>query len=182
MLVYNLNRYYFYVEGGFFLVHGWVGSFKSRCPLWIYLVFEHCFVSVGSLPFIHYSKLWQIAYSKLIFSQLSHVNYAVLYGSFTKLRIRGRGYKMIKDVNNIVLRLGYSHKIAYLISMPVLFVPRKRYKRNVPWRFFGLCSSIVRTVCYVVHSFRKPDIYCKLGIYLYGNEVFFKQGVKPYRL
>lgn len=182
MLVYNLNRYYLYVEGVFFLIHGRVGSFKSKCPLGIHLYFADDLVDTHSLPLITNSKLFQISYSLVFFEMLSQINYKVSYGNFFKLRVRGRGYKIIKDVNSLVLRLGYSHKIAYLVSLPILMIPHRRMRRNVTWRVYGLCADVVRNACYVIHSFRKPDIYCKLGIYLYGKEVIFKQGVKPYRL
>lgn len=182
MFAYNLRRYYFYLEGNFILLHGDVGSFKIRTPAYIYLMCYNRYVYVYGTPFMRNSRLWKIAYSKLMDVVLSRLNHTVSYGCFIKLRVRGRGYKIIKDVNNLVLRLGYSHKITYLVSLPVLMLPKKRHKRDVPWKLYGLQNDAVRNACYVVHSFRKPDIYCRLGIYMYGQAVEFKQGVKPYRL
>lgn len=182
MFAYNILRYCFYVEGNFFLLHGWVGSFKIRSPSYIYMICDDRYLDVYSTPFMRHSRLWKIVSHRLMDSVICRMNHAVSYGSFLKLRVRGRGYKIRKDVNNLVIRLGYSHKITYLVSIPVLIIPNKRYRRDVPWRFYGLRGNLVRNACYVVHSFRKPDIYCRLGIYMYGQAVEFKQGVKPYRL
>jgi ribosomal protein L6P/L9E len=182
MFVYNLRRYYFYVEGNFFLLHGWVDAFKIKSPVYIYLFAYGHFVDVSSTPFMSEARLWKIYYRMLVDSVIGKINYAVAYGSFIKLRVRGRRYKITKDVNTLVLRLGYSHRISYLVSLPVLLMPNRKYKRDVPWKLYGLQGDMVRAACYIVHSFRKPNIYCRLGIYMYGQAVEFKQGVKPYRL
>ena len=182
MLTYNLNYNYFYVEGNFVLLHGKIGSFKIRIPFVIHLYLSNYIFFFKSFPFIKYFKFWEISQNKIVELLLFKFIRFICYGSFSKIRIRGRGYKLIKDVNTLIFRLGYSHKLIYLLSLNLLILSNKKYKRDVPWRIYGLLDYQVRNACAVMYSFRKPDIYCKLGIYLYGRKVEFKQGIKPYRL
>jgi len=182
MLTYNNTYNYLYLEGSFFLLYGKIGSFKIKLPFYFYSFFSNYIIFYKTLPFIRNFKFWEISQNKLLHVLLFKLMASICYGNFSKIKIRGRGYKIIKDVNTLIFRLGYSHKLTYLLSMNLLMLPHKKYKRDVPWRIYGLSDFKVRNECVVLHSFRRPDIYCKLGIYLYGREVDFKQGVKPYRL
>lgn len=182
MLPYNLNYNYLYSEGNFFLLHGKIGSFKMKLPFVIYLFLSNYIIFFRSFPFVKYFKFWEISQNKILDLLLFKLFRFICFGSFSKVRIRGRGYRIIKDINTLIFRLGYSHKVIYLLSLNLLILPNKRYRRDVPWRIYGLLDYQVRNACFVIHSFRKPDIYCRLGIYLYGKAVEFKQGIKPYRL
>lgn len=182
MLPYNRTYHYLYFEGNFFLLYGKIGSFKISIPSNLYFIFSGYLIYFNSIPFIKYFNFWEISQNKLLYTSLFKLIPSISYGNLSKIKLRGRGYKIIKDVNTLIFRLGYSHKLIYLLSMNLLILPNKKYKRDTPWRIYGLSDISVRNACFVLHSFRKPDIYCKLGIYLYGKEVEFRQGVKPYRL
>lgn len=182
MLTYNTIYNYLYYEGGFFLLHGKIGSFKIKLPFYFYSSLSNHLIFYNTFPFLKNFKFWEISQNNILYSLLFKLIASICYGNFSKIRIRGRGYKIIKDVNTLIFRLGYSHKLRYLLSMDLLILPHIKYKRDTPWYIYGLSKAQVRNECVVLHSFRRPDIYCKLGIYLYGREVEFKQGIKPYRL
>src|SRR5690606_40755369 len=107
MLSYNLNYNYLYIEGSFFLSHGKIGSFKIRLPDVVYLYLCNYIFFLQSFPFIKYFRFWEISQNKIFGQLLFKLIRFICYGSCSKIRIRGRGYKIIKDVNTLIFRLGY---------------------------------------------------------------------------
>jgi large subunit ribosomal protein L6 len=90
------------------------------------------------------------------------------------LEVNGVGYKAVIDKSGIVLSLGYSHEIYYLLPSNVSAVFEKP-------NLITLTSDdkvLVGQVASEIISFRKPEPYKGKGIKISGKRIVRKEGKK----
>lgn len=198
----NLKTF-FYFEPSFFLFVGKISSFKfksisklfyefaggfvkvSRSILSVLYVYIACMhVGVTSMAqlcgiFCLYSDCQPLPIEQSLF----RIWYLFLKGLLStstgwnaKLRSVGIGYKVYFYQNLLVLKLGYSHYVIYLLpyELSIVFIGRK--KRS----FMLSCSdhSILSLVTGYIACLRIPNVYTGKGIRLRGNIFLRKEGKK----
>lgn len=97
----------------------------------------------------------------------------VVLGYTVELNLKGIGYRVCKEQDNLIFDLGYSHRI------------RLRIPKNISIRFnkktFSLMSAnyeLLHNFATTIRSYRFPDRYKGVGV-LYANEIVkFKEGKK----
>jgi ribosomal protein L6P/L9E len=86
-------------------------------------------------------------------------------GYFKYLKFKGVGYKFVTTLNNLSLKFGFSHRIAYVnyINTKCKFISRHFLHLEV--RSLLTSKSIVQSF----NNIRKKNIYKKKGIFLKGS-------------
>lgn len=93
-----------------------------------------------------------------------------------RLRLAGVGYKLLFSNNFLILKVGYSHYIMYLLPYDLRLNISGRKKRIII--LFGLSRFILGLVVGLLLSFRLPNIYTGKGIRLRGRLFNKKAGKK----
>lgn len=91
-----------------------------------------------------------------------------------KLEVNGVGYKVAVEGKKLVLTLGYSHEIFYMLPSAVSAVFEKP-------NFLVLSSDnkvLVGQVASEIISFRKPEPYKGKGVKVFGQKILRKEGKK----
>jgi large subunit ribosomal protein L6 len=119
--------------------------------------------------------------SKIFFKSLS--SYRILHnklisyvdglnqGYFVELNLVGLGFRFIKIGNYLLIKLGYSHYIKFIIPKNIHVFGFKR--RLI---IFGIDKEEVSRIANILRSFRKPDAYKGKGIQLNNENLKFKVG------
>jgi hypothetical protein len=85
------------------------------------------------------------------------------YENKGKIKIVGRGWKIIKYSYQLVIKLGYSHLIFLLLS-PFLKYKLKKKKKKY-YIFYGVDNQELNTLLGKLKLMRIPDVYTKKGIF-----------------
>jgi ribosomal protein L6P/L9E len=95
-------------------------------------------------------------------------------GYFQYLKLRGIGYKWIYTHKNIVLKLGFSHRITYINALDTQSNYISRYLLKIESRSLWTLKKILQSF----YNIRKKNIYKKKGIFLKGSLVNIKVNSK----
>ena len=90
--------------------------------------------------------------------------------SFCKLKFIGVGYKAFFKKSNLILRLGFSHKI--FCTIPNNLIIKKIKKRPPIFLLKSFDFEIIQKVSNQIRMFKKPEPYKGKGI-RYDGERFF---------
>lgn len=197
-------KFFFYFEPSSFLFTGTMGSFKFKSVNSIYFMVIDNFVVVvqSMIKLISLCNICTFATASILRScvtdlfflsrkhlsacsinSILHINtlfaqvmLSIHSGWNRKLRFVGIGYKMYSFYNLLVLKLGYSHYIIYLLpyELSILFVGRK--KRN--FVLSGVNLKILSLVTTHISCLRIPNVYTGKGIRLRGTIFSRKEGKK----
>lgn len=191
-------KIFFYFEPSFFLFVGKVSSFKFKSLRRLLYVFVDGLVKIvrSILSGIHIrsmcsSTLTAMSVSTfqlckdtpLLSRQVNTFSLTSLFlkglvstsvGWSTRLRFVGIGYKVYFFQNLLVLKLGYSHYVIYLLpyELSIIFLGRKRRS------FMLSCSDqeILSLVSRYIACLRIPNVYTGKGIRLRGVVFLRKEG------
>lgn len=103
-----------------------------------------------------------------------------MYGSSSRFRLIGRGYKAFPLINTYMYKLGYSHPLYY--TLPISFKLKKKAKKTSFHQFIGIWSHKTHLYLGEIKSFRIPDVYCAKGIFERGHFFEKKEGKKAFTL
>jgi len=92
----------------------------------------------------------------------------------TTLEINGVGYKASVDKNALILTLGYSHELLYILPNNINAVFEKPNLIIVS----GEDKILVGQVASEIISFRKPEPYKGKGVKVFGKTILRKEGKK----
>jgi large subunit ribosomal protein L6 len=95
---------------------------------------------------------------------------------FCKLKFIGVGYKAFLKKENIILRLGFSHKI--FCKKPKNLIIKKIKKRPPIFLLKSFDFEIIQIISHQLRSFKKPEPYKGKGIRFLQEVVKKKQGKK----
>lgn len=192
-------KIFFYFEPSFFLFVGKVSSFKFKSLRKFLYIFVGGLVRIvqSTLSAIHIRSMcvsmfaqklsgaaFQLSTSNSLLSrQFSISNLINLFlkgfvstsiGWSTRLRFVGIGYKVYFFQNLLVMKLGYSHYVIYLLpyELSIVFLGRKRRS------FMLSCSDqeILSLISNYIACFRIPNVYTGKGIRLRGVVFLRKEG------
>jgi len=102
---------------------------------------------------------------------LSNFYVGVTYGYHIEINFIGLGYRFLQLRNFLLLKLGYSHYVKYIIPETLRIVG---YKRQLV--IFGMNNIEVITMAKQLRLFKKPTIYKGKGIQIKGEVLKFKIG------
>lgn len=102
-------------------------------------------------------------YNKLIEMKKAKYFKEVFYENKGKIKIVGRGWKIIKYSYQLLIKLGYSHMIFFNLC-PVLKHKLKKKKKKY-YLFYGVFYSLLNNVLNKFRLMRIPDVYTRKGIF-----------------
>lgn len=108
-------------------------------------------------------KKYQSFYNSIIENKKRTFFKESFYESKGKIKIIGRGWKIIKYPYELLIKLGYSHHI-FLTLNPHLFYKLKRKKKKY-YVFYGTYYKQVNTLMSKFNLMRIPDTYTRKGIF-----------------
>jgi len=93
-------------------------------------------------------------------------------GYTRKLEVQGIGYRAEVKGTTLVLNLGYSHPIEFLIPSGIQIAVEKDGKIAIS----GTDKGVVGQIAAVIRKFRSPDRYKGKGIRFVGEHIALKEG------
>jgi large subunit ribosomal protein L6 len=93
-------------------------------------------------------------------------------GYTRKLEVQGIGYRAEVKGSTLVLNLGYSHPIEFLIPSGIQIAVEKDGKIAIS----GTDKGVVGQIAAVIRKFRSPDRYKGKGIRFVGEHIALKEG------
>ncbi len=119
--------------------------------------------------------------NKLFFlSKISYKNFLSIFknnylgvtnGYYVEINFIGLGSRFLRLKNFLLLKLGYSHYIKFLVSKSILTVG---YKRTLI--LYGVDLQEVNLIAQNLRVYKKPDIYKGKGVQLEGEVINYKVG------
>ncbi len=91
-----------------------------------------------------------------------------------KLRLVGVGFRASLEEKTLVLKIGFSHPVRYLIPQDVSVMPSKG--KGIMLLVKGLEYQRVKQIAYNIKNLRWPDIYKGKGIHYYKEKLKLKKG------
>jgi hypothetical protein len=85
------------------------------------------------------------------------------YENKGKLKIIGRGWKITKYSNQLLIKLGYSHYI-FLFLHPIFKYKMKKKKKKY-YNFYSVLNNSLNTLLSKIKLMRVSDVYTRKGIY-----------------
>lgn len=85
------------------------------------------------------------------------------YENKARIKIIGRGWKIIKYPYELLIKLGYSHSL--FILMDPYFKYRLKKKKKKYYTFYGTSYDKINTLMGKFNFMRIPDIYTRKGIF-----------------
>lgn len=104
---------------------------------------------------------------------ISNMIFGVTQGFEKNLELVGTGYRVIKQADQIVLSLGFSHQIEYTPPPGVTINLEGNNKINIQ----GINKQLVGQVAAIIRSFKKPEPYKGKGI-RYQDEIVRRKAGK----
>lgn len=110
----------------------------------------------------------------LLRTLLSNAVHGVMVGYSKVLELKGLGYRCNIDKNELIMSLGFSHKVHYLIPVDVQISIEKDTIITIK----GLDKQRVGQVAAEIRSKKIPDNYHAKGILYQGEVIITKEGKK----
>lgn len=177
---------FFYVEGTETLYGSKLGVAKMRLPN-CFLTFNHENGASGSIITIHnpYFETAGFRYKRkprnTMLAAERHLRFFIHnmnYLAKRRFQLRGRGYKMFQDENNLAFKINYAHLIYHNIR-PGLKLYEKA--RDQEWNVMaGLFPDRVGYETWKIQQYRIPNTYIKSGkgFFRFGVHHLFKEPKK----
>jgi hypothetical protein len=109
-------------------------------------------------------KHWGIVlYDKLLERNKFRYFKEVMYESKGKIKIIGRGWKIIKYSYQLLIKLGFSHNL-FLELSPILKYKLKKKKKKY-YTFYSIFYNDVNSLLNKFRLLRVPDVYTRKGIF-----------------
>jgi large subunit ribosomal protein L6 len=110
----------------------------------------------------------------LLRSLLNNAVYGVMNGYTKVLELKGLGYRCNIDNNTLIMSLGFSHKVHYIVPSDVQLSVEKDTIITIK----GLDKQRVGQVAAEIRSKKIPDNYHAKGILYQGEVIITKEGKK----
>ncbi len=98
----------------------------------------------------------------------------VTKGFEKKLILKGMGYKVMQEENNLVMNLGFSHQVNYKCPEGINF----EVEKNTNLKVIGIDKVLVGQVAAKIRAFRKPNPYKGTGFRYSDETLILKEGKK----
>lgn len=156
------------IEGRKIVVQGRLGTLEREIPEQIDIRLEDGFIKVVRKGEDRKTR----ALHGLMRSLINNMVIGVSQGFEKKLEISGVGYRAEVKGNMLVLNLGYSHPINYILPDGIKALVEKGTIITIQ----GIDKELVGLIAAKIRSFRKPDPYKAKGIIYAGEKIIRKVG------
>lgn len=110
---------------------------------------------------------------RIFIKNLYNIMNGITNGYYIEINFIGLGYRFLKLKNFLLLKLGYSHYIKYIIPSNIVVVG---YKRRLI--VYSINIYEINLFAKRLRLFKKPDIYKGKGIQIQGEIINYKIGKK----
>ncbi len=125
----NNSILFVYKESSCFYLQTYLGSLKIKLKL-------NCMSSISSLG-LHVNK--SVFYNSTFFEKLksrlldrlNQLTFSLVYGFNLKYKIKGLGYKSFFKDQILMFKLGYSHKVFFILPMDLISKQKKKKKHFI---------------------------------------------------
>lgn len=171
MLIRKINyynfiySYYVYLESNKFYMYTSSSSNKYKRKLkFIYLLnFNEIIKKYSLFSYELKNHKYFNFYISLLENKENTFNKQFLYNQIGKIKIIGRGWKIVKSANQLLIKLGYSHPL-FLMLNPYLKYKIKKKKKKY-YIFYGIFYDKLNTLTGKFNLMRIPDVYTRKGIF-----------------
>lgn len=151
------------------IINGKKGQLEQKIPNVINVIIKNDVILTTRINNIKQSKQLHGTINSLIKNMLEGVN----NGFRKELEINGVGYRALLSSNNkLILILGYSHKIEYLIPQGIKITISKPVKIIIE----GISKQLVGEVAANIRNYHKPEPYKGKGIKYKNEYIIRKEG------
>lgn len=113
-------------------------------------------------------------------SIIDYLLHSSVYGSSSRFRLHGRGYKALPFLHTYLFKLGYPYVLFY--TLPLCIKLKKKKKRRFFHRFIGVWPHETQQYLSNIKALRIPDVYCAKGIFKKSEYFVKKEGKKAFTL
>jgi large subunit ribosomal protein L6 len=159
----------------FLIMKGAYGILKIKITIPLYITYKNLalffkFLKINKNDF-KFKSMWG-TYRMLVANNLT----GLFKLHFCKLKFIGVGYKAILKKSNLILRLGFSHKI--FCTIPKNLIIKKIKKRPPIFLLKSFDFEVIQKISNQIRIFKKPEPYKGKGIIFFNEIIKRKQGKK----
>jgi ribosomal protein L6P/L9E len=162
----NIDMYYYYLENNNTYLYSINNSKKIKKNLYIIFLYNNNLIIKKFNIFKYILKknfFFNYYYSLLENKELNSFN-GSFYGFKSKIKIVGRGWKIVKsNYNTLLIKLGYSHPLFLTLSLHVRYKIKKKKKKY--YVFNSSFFDKINTLTSKFNLMRVPDTYTRKGIF-----------------
>jgi len=177
---------FLYVEGNFILIGGRLAFIKIRHNFfsfsWVFFFFNGnyflFFLNPFSFFFFYFSPYF---FSEKEKQYIKEALLGVSFGYFKKFKFESRLYKVRSISCFAKWQLAISPKVFF--SLPIGISIKKITKKSGKrwWCLRGIHKELVYKEAYLYKSFRFPDLYSKIGVFLLNDPYEWRNTLKRIR-
>lgn len=111
----------------------------------------------------------------LCLNMISQFIYGCNFLYFSKISLKGIGYKIFLEDNNLLrLKLGYSNEVYYQINKQIIINISKKDTNSLILSCYN--KQLLNEVLNEIYSLKKPDAYKGKGFLIKNKKIILKQG------
>jgi len=173
-----------YSEGTNVYICGRLGAQKMRITRQKYIYIDaQMFVRLGGLHGAIGALVVRTSKTHLLVEYtIRYLLFSIHFGFFCKFRFESRLYRARFRVTSFVFRLGIAHKVEYCLPMWLRVHRFAKKKMRYYYTLCGIEREEVRKTGQLFRSFRIPDLYSRLGIFIRGQYEEWRLGMKKMRV
>jgi hypothetical protein len=161
------NTIIFYQEKNKLYIYTSTSARKFKEPLRFYILLTNNEINKYLPLFLQknnkYNKKSIIKLDKWIEKQKLNFWKESFYEAKGKLKIIGRGWKIIKYNNQLLIKLGYSHYLYFFLNP--IFKHKLKKKKKKYYVFYSAFNNELNTLLNTFKIMRIPDTYTRKGIF-----------------
>lgn len=177
---------FFYIEGNYVLIGGHLGLIKKKINffsfLWYSFFFEGNYFFFFSSPF----SFFFFYFSPYFFSEkekqlIKEDILGVSFGYFKKFKFESRLYNVRVVSVFTKWQLAISPKVYFSLPVGIFIKKIKKKSGKRWWAVKGINKQLVLKESFLYKSFRFPDLYSKIGIFLLNDPYEWRNTLKRTR-
>jgi ribosomal protein L6P/L9E len=108
------------------------------------------------------NKHIQIYFKRLVYKEILTFK-GTIYNFKGKIKIVGRGWKIVKNYSLLLIKLGFSHPLFINTTPYIKYKPKKKKKKY--YHFYGTYPNEINLFISKFNKMRRPDTYTRKGIF-----------------
>lgn len=141
------------------------GLVLSLSKGWGIIDFNHYYFLIKNSEFYSF-VLWKKSYSSFLMAFFLGFQ----KGYFKYLKLKGMGYKFLSVNHNLIIKIGFSHRVIYINSLNIYCGFINKYLLRFESRSLWSLKKLVQTFL----NIRQKNSYKKKGIFLKGSLINIK--------
>jgi ribosomal protein L6P/L9E len=162
----NTNMFYFFLENNNIYIYGINSNRKIKKNLQVIFYYNsnNIIKKYSIFKLFLYKNKYFFTYSTINENREKKLFNGIFYGFKSKIKIVGRGWKIIKtNYNTLLIKLGYSHPLFLTLSLYIKYKIKKKKKKY--YVFNGTFFDKINTLSGKFNLMRIPDTYTRKGIF-----------------